>query len=881
MSDSDKTNELDDYGVWVKKPAHTVSSESEDMTADFLSDSSDTASSGETEISLDEFIEGGVFEGDDGGSAASEASELANKASDSSSEESVSVDDFLGDSEPGESSDITISDSPMEVSASPAAQDDGPLDIDLSFDDDSGSVSSSSSLSSAPVEEVAGSEEVDLSDFGVDFGDDSSSNGSTESVSGTVNDDGSENIDLSDFGFDINAPESSGEEESPKAEESSETVVNDDGTENVDLSDFGFDINAPESSGESSESTESTSEQASAQSDDDSVPSLSDNEPSSSEEDTMTVTVDDDEHISLEGDSSPQTQEASSQTQDFSAPDDDDFDLDSIMDSIEDENGNTSSLVDTPVESVEVESSEPEVTEPEKETIDVVDMEEPVFEETAVDIPDTEATESENPFALPPDDAFAAPSPIEEQTISNATDATIDDSTITDESVAEEAEEEPAPEEPAIEEENTEEIVINEPLSEPAAVSEAEVVKQDAEISQATNNILSQIAAELSSLRGEISTLKSEFEEIKNRPVPPAQNEAVSKPSVQETTTAEEDAFLSQEPTETESSGGFFGNDDEDDTIALSLDEMDDILSSVDIIEEASEQESEQPTTEEAEPAEAIEDVADESLDFSDDAVEEPALDEIDTNIADEDEELPEEISIPKTDETDDILVESSSENLISESENIAGSEELSEELTIDDEPFVFGDEEASDTDENEFTVEPALEDSTLSADELAGISADSQDESEDSTLSADELAGIASDSQDESEDSTLSADELANITGEADDKSDLLADIMGDVSESETNEETSGISISEGELDTLLTNEAAREEELKNATEEENSTPKVTSSIPGDLQTEIKSVLAYMDQLLENLPEEKIAEFAQSEQFETYKKLFKELGLD
>ena len=34
------------------------------------------------------------------------------------------------------------------------------------------------------------------------------------------------------------------------------------------------------------------------------------------------------------------------------------------------------------------------------------------------------------------------------------------------------------------------------------------------------------------------------------------------------------------------------------------------------------------------------------------------------------------------------------------------------------------------------------------------------------------------------------------------------------------------------------------------------------------------------MDQLLENLPEEKIEEFARSEQFSTYKKLFKELGL-
>ena len=45
-------------------------------------------------------------------------------------------------------------------------------------------------------------------------------------------------------------------------------------------------------------------------------------------------------------------------------------------------------------------------------------------------------------------------------------------------------------------------------------------------------------------------------------------------------------------------------------------------------------------------------------------------------------------------------------------------------------------------------------------------------------------------------------------------------------------------------------------------------------------MKQEIKSVLSYMDQLLENLPEDKITEFAKSEQFETYKKLFTELGL-
>ena len=49
---------------------------------------------------------------------------------------------------------------------------------------------------------------------------------------------------------------------------------------------------------------------------------------------------------------------------------------------------------------------------------------------------------------------------------------------------------------------------------------------------------------------------------------------------------------------------------------------------------------------------------------------------------------------------------------------------------------------------------------------------------------------------------------------------------------------------------------------------------------ITKDLKSEIVSVLSYMDQLLENLPEEKITEFAKSEHFVTYKKLFDELGL-
>lgn len=53
------------------------------------------------------------------------------------------------------------------------------------------------------------------------------------------------------------------------------------------------------------------------------------------------------------------------------------------------------------------------------------------------------------------------------------------------------------------------------------------------------------------------------------------------------------------------------------------------------------------------------------------------------------------------------------------------------------------------------------------------------------------------------------------------------------------------------------------------------------TDALPENLKQEIRSVLSYMDQLLEALPEDKIEEFANSEHWETYKRLFDELGLE
>ncbi|MBN2554089.1 MAG: hypothetical protein JXB06_15030, partial [Spirochaetales bacterium] len=52
------------------------------------------------------------------------------------------------------------------------------------------------------------------------------------------------------------------------------------------------------------------------------------------------------------------------------------------------------------------------------------------------------------------------------------------------------------------------------------------------------------------------------------------------------------------------------------------------------------------------------------------------------------------------------------------------------------------------------------------------------------------------------------------------------------------------------------------------------------SNGLSDELRSEIRSVLSYFDQLLEALPEEKIKEFAQSEYFVRYKRLFEELGL-
>ena len=96
-------------------------------------------------------------------------------------------------------------------------------------------------------------------------------------------------------------------------------------------------------------------------------------------------------------------------------------------------------------------------------------------------------------------------------------------------------------------------------------------------------------------------------------------------------------------------------------------------------------------------------------------------------------------------------------------------------------------------------------------------------------------------------------------------------------ISQSNTNE-TANIDSNFAEVDNLDTNISKDNIDYLNSDKAVSGVNNTTSN--EDLKRDIKSVLLYMDQLLENLPEEKIMEFAKSDEFVTYKKLFSDLGL-
>ena len=252
------------------------------------------------------------------------------------------------------------------------------------------------------------------------------------------------------------------------------------------------------------------------------------------------------------------------------------------------------------------------------------------------------------------------------------------------------------------------------------------------------------------------------------------------------------------------------------------------------------------------------EDQGEDSFDFSNEKLEEPEIDEFIPDGNDElfeEEALPDEISIPKE---EDLLVESTSSDFMDSVKETTEEEQESAEIipeeNIDemdiDLPSELPDE--LDTSSEEPVEEEVVEeDVTVEADDdIPTVDKVLSDEAEPET-------------EPEVEESFTSVDNFAEETS-----------IDEPVVENDTTIESDG-EASYAEVDNLDNTLSDSNLAYLDKTDAEAESAATT-----DLKQDIKSVLLYMDQLLENLPEEKIVEFAKSDEFVTYKKLFSELGL-
>ena len=288
--------------------------------------------------------------------------------------------------------------------------------------------------------------------------------------------------------------------------------------------------------------------------------------------------------------------------------------------------------------------------------------------------------------------------------------------------------------------------------------------------------VLRKIAEELTSIRDEITTLKSELNNLKSVDTTASQ--------VEESVQSGDDAGEVSIPTSQNDSenSGFFADDDTDESIALTGDELNNILTTADFTEEKSGVDEDHPV--------------------NDDSGE------------------PEEV---KTEDVDE------------------GISDFEKELLENDEKTF--DEEKAFEDPAYDTVEPVP---------ITKIEDTNYLDGEDEALPAEELA------IDEGEIPEIDFNDEVLVEPEETEISDTIKDL--------------DINAKTPEIDTI-TQEPTEEKEPE-VEKEDNGV------FTEELKGEIKTVLAYMDQLLENLPESKIEEFAKSEHFHVYKKLFDELGL-
>lgn len=327
--------------------------------------------------------------------------------------------------------------------------------------------------------------------------------------------------------------------------------------------------------------------------------------------------------------------------------------------------------------------------------------------------------------------------------------------------------------------------------------------------------ILTQIASELVDIKNELANMKFEMAQTQQK-----LEESKISASQENTITGS----ILNDVAESDKTG-FFNDDDGDETIALTGDELNNILITADFTEENTEKDYEIPET----------------------------LDEIDEAFLDDDNLEKDTKDEPEVFADDDLLNAVEPEHINDLTDDISYLDE-DVELHTEDEP----DEKIEEIEIEDFlsddTEEPALEDHNLDepGTDEGGILDDF-----DMPITELELP----DGQ-----SIPLGDEYSGfeaITEKIEEGRDEASDFEDAVFSPEELDQAAK------DIPRLELNESAAEEQKVQ-----------TETLPIHLKDEIKSVLTYMDQLLESLPEEKIEEFAKSEYFDTYKRLFDELGI-
>jgi pilus assembly protein FimV len=400
---------------------------------------------------------------------------------------------------------------------------------------------------------------------------------------------------------------------------------------------------------------------------------------------------------------------------------------------------------------------------------------------------------------------------------------------------------------------------------------------------------LRNIELELRSIKDELSSLKSELSSLRGLKSEPEQDVIAD---------------------ETSGDTGFF-DDDDDETIALTGDELDNILNTADITEETIEEADAPEDNELSEIEEEIESIPDDTIglvDIAADAATEDAL--ID--------ELAATGDLDEFDFTDEVSDLDSSETGVAI--DLVGDDDMSIELDsafsenkLIDQPDIIpldtpdGDaleevaESLDDLDLSDVPLDLSLDDE-LDGDEL-DVTSDDEPYDEPVSLLDEDLdeieIGLPVEENPEDAIDLADVEQAEEVVEELGDFDDIEPEDLEDLDVADAVEYVETGEVADDIVLERIATDASHDDdyaldEIELDIEPAENEPDITlaptldntavaavqGEIPDDMRTELRTVLSYLDQLLESLPEEKIQEFAQSEHFDVYKRLFEDLGL-